>query len=46
MVSRHSCQGRIDIRGDMTVLLLGVVVGVGTKRGFVGMSTIRSSDNE
>ena len=38
MVRRHFCQSRVHILGNMTVLLLGVVVGVGTKRGFVGMA--------
>src|ERR1700687_1744454 len=38
MVRRHFCQSGVYILGNMTVLLFGVVVGVGTKRGLVGMA--------
>src|ERR1017187_4839756 len=38
MVRRHFCQSPVYKLGNMTVLFFGVVVGVGTKRGLVGMA--------
>ena len=47
MVRLHFCQSRVHILGNMAVLLFGVVIGVGTKRGFVGVApfVLRTSND-